>query len=229
MQQAKALSATMLYTDAQGTHLRCTAFAAAPEVLRRRILRMALRGQNMPMSECTEALIEYLEAFLCEKRSDGQISLPGGLIAIRQYDDVLLGPPSQQETKQEIALTVGLRTPIWQNGVFLTVLQAKDRQYFNNPFNTFCVNCDKIDLDTLCVRTRCQGDALRLNKSGGHRSLKRLFIDRHIPRLTRDSLAVIADKDGVIAVQDIGVNYDRAMGTGPKLLIKIEGAQRDET
>lgn len=66
------------------------------------------------------------------------------------------------------------------------------------------------------------GDRLRLTEKGGSRTLKKLMIDRKIPAAERDTLAVIADRSGVIAVQDIGMDLSRRPGNGARLEIKIE-------
>ena len=224
--QADALRVDMTRRDAEGLHLGCAAFAAAPDALRGRILRGALREVGMPMAECTIALVRRLTALACGDGAGGELSLPGGLVAVRQYGDLLLGAAPAPVSACEIALRPGCRVPLWQNGVVLTVSEAQNGVDFNKTFNTFTVDCGKIDLGTLCARPRRTGDTVRLNAGGGHRTLKRLMIDRRIPRLTRDRLAVVADKDGVIAVQDIGANWDRRPGGGPVIQIRFEGENR---
>ena len=42
--------------------------------------------------------------------------------------------------------------------------------------------------------------------NGHRRSLKRLFIDKKIPRLEREAIPVVADGDGVLAVAGFGPN-----------------------
>ena len=59
----------------------------------------------------------------------------------------------------------------------------------------------------LVVRPRRTGDAIPL-PNGHTRSLKKLFIDRKIPRLSRDTIPIVADDGGVIAVGGIGTNRD---------------------
>ena len=59
--------------------------------------------------------------------------------------------------------------------------------------------------------------------NGGSRTLKKLMIDRRIPRARRDGLAVVADRYGVIAVQDIGMDHSRLPAGGARMQIKIEG------
>ena len=85
------------------------------------------------------------------------------------------------------------------------------------------MDCGTIDFASLCLRTRRAGDRLRLTGNGGSRTLKKLMIDRKIPRLRRDGLAVIADRHGVIAVQDIGIDDSRRPQGGTRMQIKIEG------
>ena len=57
----------------------------------------------------------------------------------------------------------------------------------------------------LTVRPRQTGDAVKL-PNGHTRSLKKLFIDRKVPRLERDSVPVAGDGDGVIAVAGLVEN-----------------------
>ena len=73
------------------------------------------------------------------------------------------------------------------------------------------------------MRTSRTGDRSGLGAHGGSRTLKKLLIDRKVPRLRRDVLAVIADKYGVIAVQDIGMDQARRPQGGARIQIKIEG------
>ena len=84
------------------------------------------------------------------------------------------------------------------------------------------------EYDVLCVRTRRTGDTLRLTENGGSRSLKKLMIDRKIPRYMRNAMAVIADKNGVIAVQDIGADCSRtAKNNANTLQITVKGLSKN--
>lgn len=224
--QADMLRQDMVRETEAGIHLDCKSFALAPDVLRGRILRSALHDIGMPMSACTIALIRQLTAFAMADRPDGELSLPGGLTAVRQYNDLFLGALLAAAPAAEIPLRIGSHEALWENGTVISVCAAQTEKDFNKTFNTFAVDCGKIDFGTLCVRTRKQGDALQLTQTGGHRTLKRLMIDRHIPRLTRDRLAVVADKNGVIAVQGIGMDYSRRAQGIPALLIQFEGIDR---
>ena len=129
----------------------------------------------------------------------------------------------EQAERPEIPLPVPFAGNIWQDTVRLTVKKLEKNEVFYKTFNTFCVDCGTIDFESLCVRTRRTGDRLRLTENGGSRTLKKLLIDRKIPRTVRDALAVIADKNGVIAVQNIGADRSRIAKNGDKLQITVKG------
>ena len=57
----------------------------------------------------------------------------------------------------------------------------------------------------LVVRPRQTGDEIVL-PGRPRRTLKKLFIDRKIPRLGRERIPVLADADGVLAVAGFGPN-----------------------
>ena len=104
---------------------------------------------------------------------------------------------------------------VWAGGNRVKLRKLEKSEVFYKTVNTFCADCGTIDFASLCVRARQTGD-------GGSRSLKKLMIDRKIPAAERNGLAVIADKNGVIAVQNIGMDLSRAPKNGERLEIKIE-------
>ncbi len=221
--QAAALRDTLTLPCDGGVLLRCDGLRAAHAALRTRVLRGALRDAGMPMSECTADLIDRLEALLSARSPSASLDLPDGLTAARRYDALFFGRATTHTPPQDTPLHADAPPLLWDNRATLTVFYTDHAQDFYKTFNTFSLNCDKIDADTLCVRTRRTGDAIRLTEGGGSRTLKRLMIDRRIPRDTRDTLAVIADKNGVIAAESIGTDIERAAQTGCALIIKLKG------
>ena len=57
----------------------------------------------------------------------------------------------------------------------------------------------------LVVRSRQTGDEITL-PNGHKRPLKKLFIDRKIPRLERDRIPIVADRNGILAVAGLESN-----------------------
>lgn len=69
----------------------------------------------------------------------------------------------------------------------------------------------------LTLRSRQTPDTIRL--PGGTKTLKKLFIDRKIPRWQRPQIPVLADDAGVVGIPGIGVNRDRSC---PGIQIQVE-------
>ena len=80
------------------------------------------------------------------------------------------------------------------------------------------LNCFTVSpVGTMTIRGKMSGDAITL--PGGTKSLKKLFIDRKIPRIQRPLVPVITDEQGILAVAGIGPDEKRRTG---ETLIRIE-------
>ena len=94
------------------------------------------------------------------------------------------------------------------------------RETANTPFH-FAVKYDMIVESNLIVRPRRPGD--RLQRAGGSKSLKELFIDRKIPHADRALLPVFAAQGEILAVAGLGVSSKFQPQAGaPALWIRIE-------
>ncbi len=91
----------------------------------------------------------------------------------------------------------------------------------NNLFSNNLLDCDKI-IGNLTVRTREEGDSIRLYNRGCTKSLKKLYCENKIPIIIRDKLPVIADEKGVVWVYNIGVAARCAVSKTTKEVYKIE-------
>lgn len=215
-----ALAAQVLRKAAAGkTAWRIAPLLAAPPVLRRRALRQ-LTGQFLPQ-DVSQRHIAALETLLASPDPAAQIDLPGGWVARRSYETLTL----TRETSCQFA-----PTPLAVPGV--TVLPSIGLKIFcktvenfkksaNTPFH-FAVKYGMITQSILQARPRRVGDALVLC-SGHTRSLKKLLIDRKIPRAERDRMPVIAAGDALLGVCGVGVNHAYVAEEGePALLICIE-------
>lgn len=191
---------------------------AFPAALRGRMLHSLLRGQGAPMSQIGQKHIALLSALLDSPNPSAALSLPGGLAARREYGLFYLekgtkAPPDPlPETPLRPPFSLEFRPGVWVRGEI-----CKKKQVIHKKFNTFSADCGTIDFDSLAVRTRRPGDRLRLTASGGSDTLKRLMISKKIPREKRCRLAVFADRNGVIAVEGLGLDHSRR-GNGEIIL-----------
>ena len=178
------------------------AFEGAPnvEVLRRmppavraRALEKFLKDSGVKEPEAVH--IRQADALVFSNNPSAQANFPGGLIIGRKYDILVVVSAQSQEISCELRCT-----------------PAEDIQ---NTTDIFTV----VPVGNVYIRSRETGDAIRL--PGGTKSLKKLYIDRKIPASQRDSVPVICDDLGILAVGGIGVNLDRAAKELPATRIEL--------
>ena len=205
---------------ADGNGFSITKLRALHPVLQRRVLFAWLErfGVQQPRLKHLQAL----EALVVSDRPSGFAYLPGCHVS-RDYDRIAPAREAAGFTPVTLPVPGDVRIPDIGVRICTKYLQ-NDEKTINSP-TIFTLKCAMIGDGPLTVRPRQTGDALCL--SGGHRSLKRLLIDRKIPRGLREQLPVICAGDRILAVGEIGA--DRACmadGAGPRLQIIIEKEAR---
>lgn len=174
---------------------------------RSRVLETFLKQSGVKEPE--DSHIAMAEALVFSDKPSAKASFPGGVTITRSYDRL--------EVLKEDALpeTVTLPCPgeIQLPGLRVTCSPATE---IRNTPDTFTVR----PVGTITLRSRQSGDSIRL--SGGTKSLKKLFIDRKIPASERNRIPVICDEQGILGIDSIGVNLDRAAAELPAVTIRLK-------
>jgi tRNA(Ile)-lysidine synthase len=149
------------------------------------------------------------------------LSLPG-MIVYREYDRVIFDA-SPKKTDNEFApiyptagnsfIILGLGLKVTCTSVIyndnMCVPDISDKSEINTTFTNFMFKsidiCGKIS-----VRSRREGDSIKLKGQSGTKSLKKLFIEKRIPVRKRNMIPVISDDEGVLGIYKLGVG-DRAL------------------
>ena len=164
-----------------------------PPALRRRALERLLKESGVLEPEARH-IAQAENLVLCDNPSAAS-RFPGGVILRRSYgvleagtEPVILGEypiaPGQTVELPEIGLAAVCTEGVREEGFHLSP---------RGP---------------VVIRSRRPGDEITL--SGGTKTLKKLFIDRKIPKHLRSAVPVIADGEGVLAVYGLGVDRNRA-------------------
>lgn len=194
---------------------RCDAFLSAPDVLQKRALRLLLR-EYLPQ-DVSLAHIKALQALLAAPSPSARCSLPGGLTASRRYETFFVDADSLP-TFSALPLNIPGETRVPALGIrIFCEIGEKNKKYANTPFH-FAVKYDMITQSISCVRPRRTGDTLVL-PNGHRKTLKKLFIDRKIPRFKRERCAVLATETTVLAVVGVGVNESCKPSAGESAVI----------
>jgi tRNA(Ile)-lysidine synthase len=132
----------------------------------------------------------------------GKINLPSNVYAV-----VKNGYLSYED--EEIKNTVNFAVKVTEN------------ENVNNLFSNNVIDCDKI-IGKWILRTRLEGDKIRLYKRGVTKTLKKLFTENKVPNELRDKIPVIADEKGVIWVYGMGVCERVAVTKNTKKILEVE-------
>ena len=193
--------ASALLREENGVYA-CAPLRAAPEVLQRRALRLMTR--SVLAQDVSFVHIAALQSILASPDPSAQCALPHGYIARRRYDGIEI----VQETRAafpETALQIPGATVLPDLGIKITCeITENFKKSINSPFR-FAVKYDMITQSILWIRPRKSGDQMSVD--GVHRkTLKKLFIERRIPRAEREHTAVLTDGERVLAVAGIGMD-----------------------
>ena len=190
-------------------------WALAPRAVRR---LLAQAGQE----NCSAVHLESVVALCRGEDPSARVSLPGGLVARREYGDLVIEfTTDETELPPPVLLSEEGRTVYGNTGWTVTCSRTVcPETKVKNP-DSFFLACDKIN-GPLVLRPRQTGDSIKL-PGKGTRTIKKLLIDEKIPRLSRDLLPVLADEDGVLALASFGPDESRLAQPGePALSITLK-------
>ena len=195
----------------------------APEVLQKRALRLIVR-QYLPKNVSMKH-IDALHELLRSECPSARLSLPEGLTARRCYDAIEI-TGERSLTLPETALKLSGCTELAPIGMRVECRVVESfENYANTPFQ-FAIKYDMMSDDPLFVRSRRQGDTI-ITPGGFRKSLKKLLIDRKIPRSQRDRMAVVTDGMQVLAAAGLGVSQEHRAQIGqPAVLLRFEQKEK---
>lgn len=167
-----------------GVSIDAAVIAQAPDALAVRAVRHLLAMTAGGTTDCAAAHLEAVVSLCRGSDPSGETRLPGGRTARRVYERLVITDLPPLPPLDEFTPKRG-DNPI--------------------PGTDWVLRLDGAPWPGLVVRPRRIGDEITL-PGRPRRSLKKLFIDKKIPRLERDLIPVAADGDGVVAVAGFGPN-----------------------
>lgn len=189
--------------------------ADLPEPLAARAVRRLFA--QVGLENCSAAHLERTVVLCRGEDPSAEVMLPGGFAARREYDSLVIGPAWERQTspcpvpvKRDGVTVYG--DSEWSVACRRTVCPGKS---FKNP-DTFFIS-DATIKGALVLRGRRTGDEIKL-PGRGTKTLKKLLIDEKIPSVRRDTLPVLADDAGVLAVASFGPHTARLADPGEAAL-----------
>ena len=167
-QQAQLLTAHAAEAE-DGLSIPASLLAQAPDPIAMRAVRKLLERLRGGDDTCAAPHLEGILALCRSDSPSGEVHLPGGAVAFREYDALHL-VRALPHREWEVNITPCIYEGQTQTGreLWLSLEKTPD----------------------LCVRTRREGDELKL-PGRPTKPLKKWFIDLKIPRHDRDALPVL--------------------------------------
>ena len=191
--------------------------AVLPFSVSSRVIRK-LCGGNLSFNHVKDVL-----ALCAGKNPSASLSLPA-MTVYREYERVVFdAKPAEKSIEfapvyptagnSFIILGLGLKitckSVIYDDNIDKPGSNGSMHRSVNKTFTSFIFKsidiCGKIS-----VRSRCEGDFIKLKGQSGTKTLKKLFIEKRIPTRKRNLVPVISDDEGVLGIYGIGTG-DRAI------------------
>lgn len=217
--------------DAFSYRISADSLLQEPAVIRKGILKRMLESLAKS-SRNLEAKHVGAVLSLTEKQVGRQVHLPCKMVAVREYEDILLyidrTEAGEAEDKKDKPVRLKIPGRIFVPRL-MKYLEAELLEYKKNePIpKSSCekwFDYDKIE-NAVEIRTRKEGDYIQINSFGGNKKIKDYFIDHKIPRKSRDSKPLIADGSHIMWIPGEGERmsekYKVDEATKRILLIKL--------
>ncbi|WP_064503525.1 tRNA lysidine(34) synthetase TilS [Halobacillus sp. KGW1] len=197
-------------------------FKTFPPALQRTAFHLILNYLYVKQTEDISYLHEDLFLDLLKgEKSNVMLDFPGGLKVVRAYDEVTL-------SFQKKSGSAPYRFQLEPGGHVVTpdgsVVEAEWTETLDTKGHTMYI-CDTAHVELpLIVRSRKNGDRIRLKGMDGSKKVKDIFIDQKVPAALRDSWPIVTDQTGkiiwVAGLRGSGTPVDPSSGTWLRLHYK---------
>ncbi|HSB20880.1 MAG TPA: tRNA lysidine(34) synthetase TilS [Anaeromyxobacteraceae bacterium] len=175
------------------------ALAAAPEAVRRRVVRRLWKAANGSRRGLEAGHVEAVLRLL-RRPGPGRVALPRGLEALLGPAGLAIGPPAGSPLAAvEVPIPRPGAYPVPGRGLLLRLEAAPAAAREEPVLRQGAVSWP------LLLRTRRPGDRFRPAGGRGSKKLKAWLIDRRVPRSARDGLLLLVDAAGrVLWIPELG-------------------------
>jgi tRNA(Ile)-lysidine synthase len=168
-----------------------------------RVLKSLLEGLAAGEGGFSFSHLQALAGLLKESRTGKRLSLPHGIAARREYDRVILtAEPEESSPRYEYPLMIPGEVEVRERRMIFSIRREKEVPVNLKDRSAFFFDGDKIR-EPLVVRNRREGDRFEPLGTKGSQKIKKLFMDRKIPRRERGRIALLADRESVIWIENM--------------------------
>ncbi len=183
---------------------------------------VAIRGVRLLMEQagggknCTAAHVDAVMQLCRNQSPSAQAHLPG-LNVRREYEKLVFEPCGEGKfSPVPVLLNMGGTTVYGETGWSATCRRVICPAAEERAKNAFYISCNRL-CGMPMLRPRSIGDEIKLH-GRGTKSIKKLFVDEKVPLFQRESVPVLADDAGVLAVGGFGADVGRMAQPGEEAI-----------
>jgi len=180
-------------------------FKSLHEALGFRLVKALLEGFSPECRGFSSLHIQAVVDLVTNSPSGKMITLPYCLRAKKEYDRVVIHSKIQSRTMDyEYPLMVPGMVDLKERKITLYARRGEAKDIDFNCVDRVYFDGDKIK-EPLLVRNRRRGDWFEPLGTNGSQKIKKLFIDRKVPGRERESIALLADNNSIIWIENMHI------------------------
>lgn len=183
---------------ADGLAISVSVLTDAPRPIALRAVRRLFSDLRGGDDTCSAAHLESVLKLCAAQTSSGEVHLPGGIVARREYEKLILcfDHPEEEWNPVSLAMPGVTRAGAWE-------ITCTPGVYGEEAQNGLDCWLSREKTEGMRVRPRQTGDTLKLPGRPG-KTLKKWMVEEKIPRRDREQLPVLVVEDRVCAVARLG-------------------------
>lgn len=195
--------------------------------MQRRLLRYVLMRIKNDLKGITFKHINQM-LLLCRGETGKRFMPVKDVLVVRSYEELIVMYGDEAGRYLEATGEVSKKEQSLDfKGVVMTQLEAFNWDEIPKNLYTKWVDYDRIK-GNLVVRTRKNGDFIRVGANLGKKKLKDLFIDMKVPKEERNDVPIVADENEVIWVVGYRMNDAYKVTTNTKTILQLEYIKEDK-
>jgi tRNA(Ile)-lysidine synthase len=218
------LTRAWLKEHAEGGRIDAGALQNAPPALTRRLIREGLRQAGSNLHDLTFEHVEAVRSLLEEGKSGKMLHLPGGIVAAREFDRLVLSGAGQEPPDFQYQLPIPGRVNIPELGCVVTAERvARLPESPNSSPDHVFVDGGRLG-PYVKIRNWKPGDYYKpAGWPGG--KVKKLFQKARVPKSRRRRLPVFETDSTIIWVTSFPVSREFAPSTCSEKIVAFEARE----
>lgn len=191
-----ALSEKFLKEQQNENEISASALAALPAPVSARVL------QKLTPKGLSAAQMRAIRKLAAGENVHGDADVPG--LRVKRDRDRLLFGAAESACIPPRVLCAGETVAVPEAGISVSCEFIENCTEIHNSFNNFRFKSDSI-CGTMFIRSRLEGDKIRLNGRKCTKTLKKLFSEAKLNGTARNAVPVLCDRKGPVAVGGFGI------------------------